>query len=248
MLRTSNVQRSPFYGRFQSRTNVKAVCRFGKFDRVAEFYTWENFWGLRKLRPQTRSVERWFNKEFFLYEQRVWRPTSIMNMKLYTQIPLLLWFTFYWYQTVKMFMPDDIIENPRKIDGRYSADPNRIPWPLLHKQVTDMREGKLGIEELAQLWEHVKYYYGEDWLIPLEIVQILKYTTGIFLKQYVADPEAMRQEITDQLLRIHYDKVNAEWRVNADVKEVISLAVDDLEQLGRLDADYIPLVPANTGI
>ena len=247
-MRASTVRLSPFYGRFHTRVNPKAIAKFGKFEREAEFYTWESFFGLRKLRPQTRSMERFFNQEFFLYEKRTWRPTTIMNMKLYTQMFFYPWFVFYWYQSVKMFIPDEIIERPRKIDGRYADDPNRVPWPLLHKQVTDMREGKVGLEDLQKLWDHVKYYYNEDWLIPIEIVQILKYTTGMYLSQFVADPDEMRKELIDQMLRIHYDKVSNEWRVTPDVKEIVSLAVDDLERLGTVSKDYIPLVPANTGI
>ena len=248
MMRATVTARGPFYGRFHTRVNPKAIAKFGKLERTAEFYTWESFFGLRKLRPQPRSVERFWNKEIFEYEKRTWRPTTVMNMKLYTQMFFYPWFAFYWYQSLKMFLPDQVIDKPHKIDGRYSDDPNRIPWPLLHKQVTDMREGKMGLEDMQKLWDHVKYFYNEDWLIPVELVQILKYTTGMYLSQFVTDSDQLRTEVIDQLLRIHYDKVSSEWRVTPDVKEILSLAVDDLERLGSVATDHIPLVPANTGI
>ncbi|EPY35383.1 hypothetical protein AGDE_03312 [Angomonas deanei] len=128
------------------------------------------------------------------------------------------------------------------------SDPRRPPWPLLHQRVVLLREGKGSPEDIALMWEQCKHYYPSDWLIPLELTQVLKYTSGKYLQNYVADPDQMRKEVLIQLLDVKYGRVKDPngVRINRDVEEIISMAVDDLENMDLNPSAEGTLVPRHT--
>lgn len=127
-------------------------------------------------------------------------------------------------------------------------DPRRPPWPLLHQRAVFMREGKVSHEDIGLLWEQTKYYYPHDWLIPLEIAQILKYSSGVYLSAYVPDPEKLRKEVLLQLMNVKYGRIpNAqENKISLDVEEIINIAVDELENISLDTTVAAPLVPVMT--
>ena len=133
-----------------------------------------------------------------------------------------------------------------RIAADRQKDPNRMPWPVVHKYVTEMREGKRTLDDLGKLWEQTRHYYPHDWLIPLECTQVLKYSTGKLLSQYVEDPEEMRKQLLFQLINVRYDRVKAQDKVTQDVKDIIAIACDDLAALSFEDPDHIPLVPVHS--
>lgn len=125
-------------------------------------------------------------------------------------------------------------------------DPRRPPWPILHQRVVQMREGKAPHDDISLLWEQTKHYYPHDWLIPLELSQILKYTTGKYLQSYVADPDQLRREVLQQLSNIAEGRIRdpAGIRLNRDTLELIALAAMELEDLDLTVG--MTLVPRNT--
>lgn len=138
-------------------------------------------------------------------------------------------------------LPEDLKELRRK-----QQDPRRPPWPLLHQRAVMMREGKLPHDDIALMWEQCKYYYPHDWLIPMELTQIIKYTTGSYLKAYVPDPEQFRQEIVEQLERIQSGDVPdpSGSRMNRDVQELITMAIHDIKHIDM--STGMTLVPTHT--
>jgi hypothetical protein len=126
------------------------------------------------------------------------------------------------------------------------GDGKRPPWPLLHLAATEMREGKRNLEELQKTWDQVKYYHNSDWLVPLEITQIMKFSTGRFLAQYVRDPETMRIELIEQLEMIRRGKVRTVDPITKEVQDIINSALDDLRSMSLANIDEIPLVPTHT--
>lgn len=127
-------------------------------------------------------------------------------------------------------------------------DPRRPPWPMLHHKAVSMREGKLGHEDIGLLWNQTKYYYPHDWLIPLEIAQILKFSSGSYLSSYVPDPDGFRLEIIQQLDDVRSNRAvnSSEGKVSKDIFEIVSIAIDELESIS-LDANApAPLVPIAT--
>jgi hypothetical protein len=158
-------------------------------------------------------------------------------------------FLISWYNSAPTdktrFIVDDMSPVER-IEFNKQKDPNRIPWPLLHKYVTEMREGKRNMDDLGKLWDQCRYYYGHDWLVPIEITQILKYSTGKLLSQYVVDPEEMRKQLLFQLINVRYDRVKSNYKVSADVKDIIAISCDDLATLDFSDRENIPLVPVHS--
>nr|3HA4_A Chain A, Mix1 [Leishmania major]3HA4_B Chain B, Mix1 [Leishmania major]3HA4_C Chain C, Mix1 [Leishmania major]3HA4_D Chain D, Mix1 [Leishmania major]3HA4_E Chain E, Mix1 [Leishmania major]3HA4_F Chain F, Mix1 [Leishmania major]3HA4_G Chain G, Mix1 [Leishmania major]3HA4_H Chain H, Mix1 [Leishmania major] len=142
------------------------------------------------------------------------------------------------------------IELPEELEAQRQRhnDPRRPPWPLLHQRVVLLREGKGAPEDIALMWEQTKHYYPADWLIPLELTQVLKYSSGKYLQTYVADPDEMRKEVLMQLLNVKYGRVSDPngGRVNKDVEEIISMAVDDLENMDLNPAADAVLIPTHT--
>ena len=85
----------------------------------------------------------------------------------------------------------------------------RIPWPLLHRQITQMREGKQNIELLHSLYQHCKVYYPDDWLLLVEIGHILKENTNqsLISRAKIKDPTGFRHEILRHLIFLKHGKV-----------------------------------------
>lgn len=123
-------------------------------------------------------------------------------------------------------------------------DPNRPPWPLLHFTVVEMREGKRSLDQLQETWDNARLYYSHDWLLPCEFAQILKYNSPVYLNSYIADPEQMKKEVREQLLKVKHSKVTR--AVNNDVKEIVTAAASELAELDFRRHDTVPLVPRNT--
>lgn len=142
------------------------------------------------------------------------------------------------------------IELPPELEAQRQRhnDPRRPPWPLLHQRVVLLREGKGSPEDISLMWEQTKHYYPADWLIPLELTQVLKYSSGKYLQTYVADPDEMRKEVLMQLLNVKYGRVSDPngGRVNKDVEEIISMAVDDLEHMDLNPSADAVLIPTHT--
>jgi hypothetical protein len=134
-------------------------------------------------------------------------------------------------------MPKDDLD--READAK-EKDPRRPPWPLLHQRVVFMREGKLGHDDLALSWEQCKHYYGHDWLIPLEMAQILKYTSPMYLQTYIDQPDQLRKEVLAQLLKVRYNT-----SLNRDEEEILDMMIGELKSMSLLieNGDSIPLVP-----
>ena len=130
-----------------------------------------------------------------------------------------------------------------EIDGemKRSTDGRRPPWPLLHQRVVMMREGKLGHDDLALSWEQCKYYYPQDWLIPLEIAQILKYSSPLYMQAYISEPDDLRKEVLSQLTKVRYNT-----KINRDEEEIIDMMLGELETMCLVvDRNNIPLVPSH---
>lgn len=124
-------------------------------------------------------------------------------------------------------------------------DPRRPPWPMLHHKAVTMREGKLGHDDIGLIWEQTKHYYSHDWLIPLEFAQILKFSSGLYLSSYLADPDGFRKEIIQQLDDVRCNRVTSptDGKISKDIYEIISIAIDELESIS-LDTNVpAPLVP-----
>ena len=135
-----------------------------------------------------------------------------------------------------------------KIHKEKRQDPRRPPWPILHLKAVEMREGKQPHDDLALVWEQTKYYYPHDWLIPFEIAQILKYSTMVYLQNYVADPEQMRLELIESLTSIRDGRVMDPTgsKISTDVRDILAMAIEDLQKVDfGLSATL--LVPRNTG-
>lgn len=138
-------------------------------------------------------------------------------------------------------------------EGRAVQDPNRVPWPVIHQTVTEMREGKRGLDEIANLWEQTRHYYPDDWLVPFEISQIIKYSNGYYLSFYVPDAEEFRQEVLRQLRHVcdNNNQINVvagsggARRVTSEVEGIVRTAIDDLSKHNlSTDPNHISLVPS----
>jgi hypothetical protein len=130
-------------------------------------------------------------------------------------------------------------ETERAVEAKLK-DPRRPPWPLLHQRMVHMREGKQGHDDLALSWEQCKYYYPHDWLIPLELAQILKYTTPVYLQAYVEEPDTLRKEVLRQLTNVRYGS-----KLNRDEEEIVEMMMGELQTMDMsVLRDSIPLVPS----
>lgn len=204
------------------------------------------------LVPFRRSQIALLQEQLPELERQAWRLTPNMAFT-YFMFGYLIVSTGSCF--VHMYIASSLMLDHATVDQRSAAqriednkkkDPNRMPWPVVHQQVTEMREGKRSMEDLAKLWDQTKYYYPHDWLVPVELVQVLKFSTGKLLSQYVADPEEMRKDLLVQLFNVRYGRVGSDHRVNNDVKEIITIACEDLEGMSFEDTDKIPLVPVHT--
>ncbi|CAG9569419.1 conserved hypothetical protein [Leishmania major strain Friedlin] len=174
-------------------------------------------------------------------------PYTAKSMFLFGFIASVGFLSVYSVKETKKAGP---IELPEELEAQRQRhnDPRRPPWPLLHQRVVLLREGKGAPEDIALMWEQTKHYYPADWLIPLELTQVLKYSSGKYLQTYVADPDEMRKEVLMQLLNVKYGRVSDPngGRVNKDVEEIISMAVDDLENMDLNPAADAVLIPTHT--
>ncbi|KAG5486501.1 hypothetical protein LSCM4_07434 [Leishmania orientalis] len=174
-------------------------------------------------------------------------PYTAKSMFLFGFIASIGFLSVYSVKETKKAGP---IELPEELEAQRQRhnDPRRPPWPLLHQRVVLLREGKGTPEDIALMWEQTKHYYPADWLIPLELTQVLKYSSGRYLQTYVADPDEMRKEVLMQLLNVKYGRVSDPngGRVNKDVEEIISMAVDDLENMDLNPSADAVLVPTHT--
>ncbi len=197
------------------------------------------------------AVEKYWRREGV---KQALRPDPI-NIKSYSLfafsmivLPYALWQQRRKWKTLEEIVGLDIDEEVLKtgdlemLDRR--RDPKRPPWPLLHFHVVEMREGKRSLDQLGELWAQVNHYYANDWLIPIEMVQILKYNSPLFLSQYVADPEQMRKEVHAQLVRLKQQRVSRKF--SSDVLEIVRAACDDVSRLDFRATDTVSLVPINT--
>ncbi|KAG5510844.1 hypothetical protein JKF63_07916 [Porcisia hertigi] len=174
-------------------------------------------------------------------------PYTAKSMFLFGFIASVGFLSVYSVKETKRAGP---IELPEELEAQRQRhnDPRRPPWPLLHQRVVLLREGKAPPEDIALMWEQTKHYYPADWLIPLELTQVLKYSSGNYLQTYVADPDEMRKEVLMQLLNVKYGRVSDPngGRVNKDVEEIISMAVDDLENMDLSPSADAVLIPTHT--
>lgn len=174
-------------------------------------------------------------------------PYTAKSMFLFGFIASVGFLSVYSVKETKKAGP---IELPEELEAqrRRHNDPRRPPWPLLHQRVVLLREGKGAPEDIALMWEQTKHYYPADWLIPLELTQVLKYSSGKYLQTYVADPDEMRKEVLMQLLNVKYGRASDPngGRVNKDVEEIISMAVDDLENMDLNPSADAVLIPTHT--
>lgn len=184
-------------------------------------------------------------QEFLKTEGNPFTAFLIKDYLLGGFIGAVTFLTVFSVKEVKKAGPLELPEEA-KAARRRQADPRRPPWPVLHQRVVMMREGKTNHDDLALLWEQTKHYYPHDWLIPLELSQVLKYTTGTYLQSYVADPEALRLEIIAQLENIGSGAVRdvSGAPINRDVVELIHMATEDLKALSLTTG--ITLVPTHT--
>lgn len=201
---------------------------------------------LRPLATRRAKIE-YFTKKGFRKE---WTTAGLSNWVFYV-IGGFLGTTLYLEVFVTPYesaikVPDLPMTEFEKERAEKQNDPNRVPWPLLHLHVTEIREGKRSHDELQKLWDQTKFYYPGDWLIPVELTQVIKYTSPKFLSQYVADPDLLRKEMLFQLLQVKYAKVKTIDRMTKETKELINVAVDELSAMNLSNTDEIPLVPTHS--
>ncbi|EPY30704.1 hypothetical protein STCU_03934 [Strigomonas culicis] len=174
-------------------------------------------------------------------------PYTAKSLFLFGFIGSVAFLSVHSVKETKKLGPLDLPED-MEAERQRRSDPRRPPWPLLHQRVVLLREGKAPPEDLPLLWEQCKHYYPSDWLVPLELAQVLKYTSGRYLQNYVADPDQLRKEVLLQLLDVKYGRVKDPngGRVNRDVEEIIAMAVDDLEAMDLTPSAEATLVPRPT--
>ena len=206
---------------------------------------------LKEQKREEAAVTKWYKQEAF---KKALKPDPT-NIKEYSfvafaciVIPYGLWQQRRKWKTLEEIVGLEIDEDILKagdLDAlERQKDPKRPPWPLLHFNVVEMREGKRSLDQIAQVWNETAHYYPNDWLIPIEMVQILKYNSALYLSQFVADPEQLRKEVHQQLVRLKNQKVTR--KVSHDVLEIVRAACDDVAALDFRKTDSVPLVPINT--
>ncbi|AAZ11417.1 MIX protein [Trypanosoma equiperdum] len=186
-------------------------------------------------------------KHFFRTDGQPYQPYTIKSLFLFGFIASTAFLSVFTVKETKkagpLELPDELEDERRRRN-----DPRRPPWPLLHQRSVLLREGKAPHDDLLLLWEQTRHYYPADWLVPLEITQVLKYTSGAYLQNYVPDPDQLRKEVLMQLLNIQYGRVRDPngGRLNRDVKEIIAMAIEDLENMDLSPGTEPALVPTHT--
>lgn len=181
------------------------------------------------------------------YTGMVADPYTVKSAFLFGFLVSTAFLSVYSVKETKKAGPLTLSEDMEEAKKKHN-DPRRPPWPLLHQRVVHLREGKGSPEDIPLLWEQTRHYYPYDWLIPLELTQVLKYATGNYLQSYIADPEQMRKEILMQMLDVKYARVQDPHgvRINKDVEEIISMAIEDLENMDLNPSAQAVLVPRHT--
>ncbi len=73
----------------------------------------------------------------------------------------------------------------------------------LHKQVREIRDNKKNYESLSSIWQTLKNNYPDEWLLPLEILEIVKkqnFNPGLI--QEITDFLITKQEHNDELVNL----------------------------------------------
>jgi phenylalanine-4-hydroxylase len=65
---------------------------------------------------------------------------------------------------------------PRERTIKSPSDAKRKRLESLYAQVRDIRERKVGYERLGEIWETQQKEHGDDWLLSMEIFEILDET------------------------------------------------------------------------
>lgn len=193
----------------------------------------------RRTGPRLVSMRRYTNLEL--------EPYTIKSIFLFGFIGSIAFLSSYAVRETKKAGPLDLPDDLQNQRDRHN-DPRRPPWPLLHQRVVLLREGKGSAEDIPLIWEQTRHYYAHDWLIPLELTQVLKYSTGNYLQNCIADPDQLRREMLMQLLDVKYDRVKdpSGTRINKEVEEIINMTIDDLEHMDLNPSANAVLVPRPT--
>jgi hypothetical protein len=206
---------------------------------------------LKEAQRQDQALDKFYREEMKKFAKK---PDPV-NIKSYSflafsciVLPYALWSQRRKWKTLEQIIGLDIDEDILKAGDLEALerhrDPKRPPWPLLHFNIVEMREGKRSLDQLGEVWDQVRHYYPNDWLIPIEMVQILKYNSPLFLSQYVADPEQVRKEVHAHLVRLKNQRVTRKF--SNDILEIVRAASEDVGQLDFRKTDSVPLVPINT--
>ena len=194
---------------------------------------------------RSTAVRRVSLRELFKTEGN---PFSLYFMKEYFLFGFIGAFTFLSVFSVQETIKAGPTKVPEALQEirRKNQDPRRPPWPVLHQRVVMMREGKSPHDDIGLVWEQTKYYYPHDWLIPMELSQIIKFTTGAYLQAYVPDPEQFRQELIEHLERVHRGDVPdpSGIKMNRDIQELIMMAIHDVKSIDM--SVGMTLVPTHT--
>jgi hypothetical protein len=204
---------------------------------------------LKEKAREHDTLQAYFRKEG---RKQAMKPTPL-NIKEYSLIAFsMIVFPYAIYtqrrkwkaleEIIGLNIDEDVLKSGDLEALERHKDPNRPPWPLLHFTLVEMREGKRPLDQLQEVWDNTKIYYAGDWLLAAEIAQILKYQTGTYLSSYLADPEQMRKEVREHLLRIKHAKRTRQY--NNDVKEIVTQAAAELKDISFARHDGI--VPKNT--
>lgn len=206
---------------------------------------------LKELKREEAAVTKWYKQEFYKMAVKP-DPTNIKSYSFLAFGVIVLPYALYQqrrkWKTLEDIVGLDIDEDILKAGDLEALDrqrdPNRPPWPLLHFNVVEMREGKRSLDQIGDVWHQTYHFYPNDWLIPIEMVQILKYNSPLYLSQFVADPEQLRKEVHQQLVRLKNQKVTRKF--SHDVLEIVRAACEDIAALDFRKSDSVPLVPINT--
>ena len=75
---------------------------------------------------------------------------------------------------------------PKERTIKIPSDAKRKKLESLYQQVRDIRERKLGYERLGEIWETQQAEHADDWLLSMEIFEIL---------DEIAEQNALKQKI-----------------------------------------------------
>ncbi len=64
-------------------------------------------------------------------------------------------------------------EPPKETTHKIMYRPEDMQLFSFYKEIRDIREGDSGFKKIPQIWENLKLNFDQDWLLPLEILEIL---------------------------------------------------------------------------